>query len=195
MKAALERLKGRFPEQITSTYSTPKGDDVAVVKAEAIRDVARFCKDDPELDFRLFLSVCVVDRLLLPENEPRYEVVYNLRQGKAPFKKVCLKAFVTEEHAELPSCQPVWRGADWWERYCFDFYGVKFTGHPNLKRILLYEEFQGHPLRKDYPLKGRQPLVSERNFKDIIRGPGAAPPVPDVVDANLRTAMIDSKGK
>jgi NADH-quinone oxidoreductase subunit C len=54
-------------------------------------------------------------------------------------------------------------------------YGVKFKGHPNLKRLYMYEEFVGHPLRKDYPLKGRQPLVKERTFRDLVRGPGATP--------------------
>ncbi len=176
MQAALERLKARFPEAVTQTYTTPQGDDVAVVDAKSIREVAEFCKNDPEMDFKSFLSACTVDRMLLPENSPRFEMNYFIRQMRAPFKKLHLKTFVSEDAPELPSLQPVWKGADWWERYCFDFYGVRFTGHPNLKRILLYEEFQGHPLRKDYPTKGRQPLVAERRFDDIIRGPGAAPP-------------------
>lgn len=176
MKAALERLKDRFPEEVTETFTSPRGDDFAVVKAGALREVARFCKDDAELDLKMFLSVCVVDRLLLAQHDPRFEVVYQVRQGKAPFKKLHLKTFVTEASPELPSLQPVWKGADWWERYCWDFYGVRFAGHPNLKRVLLYEEFQGHPLRKDYPMKARQPLVAERDFVDKIRGPGAASP-------------------
>ncbi|HEY3448165.1 MAG TPA: NADH-quinone oxidoreductase subunit C [Myxococcales bacterium] len=176
MKAALERLKARFPDAVTEVYSSPRGDDYVVVKAEALREVARFCKDDAELDLKMFLSVCVVDRLLLPNNDPRFEVVYQVRQGREPFKKLHLKAFVTEAAPELPSLQPVWKGADWWERYSWDFYGIRFTGHPNLRRVLLYEEFQGHPLRKDYPMKARQPLVAERDFVDKIRGPGAASP-------------------
>jgi NADH-quinone oxidoreductase subunit C len=178
MKAALELLKVQFPEDVTATYTSPSGDDYAVVRAPAIREVARFCKEHPDLDFKMFLSVCVVDRLFLPENDPRFEVVYHLRQAREPWKKLHLKAYVTEDHPELPSVQPVWKGADWWERYCWDFYGVRFAGHPDLRRVLLYEEFQGHPLRKDYPLKGRQPLVAERDFRDIVRGPGAAPPAP-----------------
>jgi NADH-quinone oxidoreductase subunit C len=177
MKEALVRLKERFPEEVTATYTSPRGDDYAVVRPESIRDVARFCKEDPELDFRMFLSVCAIDRLLLPDNDPRFELVYQLRQGREPWKKLHLKTYVSEAHPELPSVQPVWKGANWWERYCWDFYGIKFTGHPDLRRILLYEEFQGFPLRKDYPTKGRQPLVAERDFRDLIRGPGAAAPV------------------
>jgi len=176
MRAPLDHLKDRFPDDVLSTYSTPQGDDFAVVKASAIRAIAQHCKEDPELDFRLFLSVCVVDRLLLPESTPRFELVYQLRQGRAPWRKLHLKTHVSEQEPELDSVQPVWKGADWWERYAFDFYGVRFRGHPNLKRVLLYEEFQGHPLRKDYPLRGRQPLVENREFDDAVRGPGAAPP-------------------
>ena len=177
MRAPLDRLKDRFPQGILSTYSTPQGDDFAVVAPAALREVAGFLKEDPELGFRIFLSVCVVDRLLLlPDGAPRFELVYQLRQAREPWKKLHLKVSVPEERPELDSLQPVWRGADWWERYAFDFYGIRFTGHPDLRRILLYEEFEGHPLRKDYPLRGRQPLVEERVFDDVIRGPGAAPP-------------------
>ena len=176
MRAALERLKDRFPEAVTQTYASPRGDDYAVVQPDAIRKVARFCKDDPELDLKLFLSMCAIDRLLLPESAPRFELVYQLRQGRPPFKKVLLKTFVPEDNPELPSLQPVYRGANWWERYAFDFYGIRFSGHPDLRRVLLYDEFVGHPLRKDYPMKGRQPLVAERDFADKIRGPGAALP-------------------
>ncbi|MFN7135348.1 MAG: NADH-quinone oxidoreductase subunit C [Myxococcales bacterium] len=179
MQAALERLKARFPEAVTQTYTTPQGDDVAVIKAEHLREVGAFCKADPELAFTMFLSAATVDRLLLPENDPRFEMNYFLRQGAAPFKKLHLKVFVSEDAPRVPSLQPVWKGADWWERYCFDFYGIVFDDHPNLKRILLYDEFQGYPLRKDYPTKGRQPLVAERRFDDIVRGPGAAPPTSD----------------
>jgi NADH-quinone oxidoreductase subunit C len=73
-----------------------------------------------------------------------------------------------------PSLTSVWRGADWFERYCFDMYGIRFTGHPDLRRLFMYDEFVGHPLRKDYPLRGRQPLVPEREVDERFRGPGPA---------------------
>ena len=74
----------------------------------------------------------------------------------------------------MPSVTGLWRGADWFERYCFDMYGIRFTDHPDMRRLLMYDEFVGYPLRKDYPLKGRQPLVEERDVHDIVRGPGPA---------------------
>jgi NADH-quinone oxidoreductase subunit C len=176
MKAALECLKARFPEDVAEVYTSPQGDDFAVVRPEAISQIGLFCKEDPALRFTLFLSVCVVDRLLLPDNDPRFELVYHLRQGREPFQKLHLKVRVPESNPQVPSVQPLWKGANWWERYCWDFYGIHFSGHPDLRRILLYDEFKGHPLRKDYPLKGRQPLVAERDFPDTIRGPGSALP-------------------
>jgi NADH-quinone oxidoreductase subunit C len=194
MQTFLDRLKAQFPEAVTRTYASPRGDDYAVVLPTAIREVAAFCKADPELDLKICLSVCAVDRLLLTENEPRFEIIYQLRQGRPPWKKVHLKTHVGEDSPSLPSVQPVWKGADWWERYCYDFYGIRFEGHPDLRRILLYEEFKGHPLRKDYPTKARQPLVAERNFRDIIRGPGATPPPNGTTDLEPRTAMLDAKG-
>jgi NADH-quinone oxidoreductase subunit C len=176
MRAALDRLKDRFPHSILSTFTTPAGDDLAQVEPGALLEIARFCKEEPELDLRMFLSLCVVDRLQLPQSEPRFELVYQLRQGREPWGKLHLKVQLPESAPEVDSLEPVWKGADWWERYAFDFYGIGFRGHPDLRRILLQEEFEGHPLRKDYPLRGRQPLIEQAGFADAIRGPGAAVP-------------------
>jgi NADH-quinone oxidoreductase subunit C len=133
--------------------------------------VASLLKEDPELDFKLFLSIDAVDRLLLPENNPRFEVVYFLASLKRN-EHVRFKCRLPEEHPELPSISPVYQGANWYERLVWDFYGIRFRGHPDLRRILTYDEFNGHPLRKDYPLRGRQPLIPERPIRDIFRGPG-----------------------
>lgn len=174
---ALDRLKEKFGEAVLETHSH-HGDDTAVVAPEQILEICKFLKADQELAFDLLESVTAVDRLQLPESSPRFEVIYHLYSlGKN--KRLRVKARVDEaapgKNPELDSVVAVWRTANWWERMVWDMYGIKFRAHPNLKRLYMYEEFVGHPLRKDYPLKGRQPLIEERDFRDLVRGPGANP--------------------
>jgi NADH-quinone oxidoreductase subunit C len=132
-----------------------------------------FLRNDPELQFRLFISIDAVDRLNLPEPTPRFEVVYFIKSLKRN-EHVRIKVRVGEDDPRIPSITPLFQGANWWERLTFDFYGIRFVGHPDLRRILLYDEFQGHPLRKDYAVRDRQPLIPERPIKDIFRGPGTS---------------------
>jgi NADH-quinone oxidoreductase subunit C len=94
--------------------------------------------------------------------EPRFEVVYHL-YSVSKKQRVRLKARVSEASPELPSATSLWASANWMEREVWDLYGVRFRGHPDLRRILLYEGFEGHPLRKDYPKEKRQPLVGPGN--------------------------------
>ena len=170
---ALDRVTAQFPEAVAERYVDRTGGAWAVIHPLALPKVAEFLKNDPELDFKLFGSADAVDRLHLAENDPRFEVVYILYSLKRN-EHVRMKVRVSEYHPELPSLVPLYRGANWWERFIWDFYGIRFTGHPDLRRILLYEEFQGHPLRKDYALRDRQPLIPERPIKDIFRGPGTS---------------------
>ncbi len=116
-------------------------------------------RDDPALDFDFLMDVTAVDYL---GSVPRFEVVYHL-YSLARNHRLRLKARVPEEDPRIASVVPVWRGADWLERETYDMYGIRFEGHPDLRRIYLYEEFQGHPLRKDYPKEKRQPLVRQRD--------------------------------
>jgi NADH-quinone oxidoreductase subunit C len=169
-KAVIDALVQRFPDAVTDGYVGVGGDDCAFVARERIADVCRFLKDDPAMAFNLAPYVTAVDYL---GKEPRFEVVYNL-VSTVKNHRVRLRVKVPEGDAPVQSVTPVWRGADWFERYCFDMYGIQFSGHPDLRRLLMYDEFVGHPLRKDYPLKGRQPLVPEREVDDIFRGPGPA---------------------
>jgi NADH-quinone oxidoreductase subunit C len=93
---------------------------------------------------------------------PRFELVYHLlslRHGH----RVRIKARVAEEAPEIDTATPVWPAANWMEREVWDLYGIRFRGHPDPRRLLLYEEFEGHPLRKDYPKEKRQPLIGPRN--------------------------------
>jgi NADH:ubiquinone oxidoreductase subunit C len=106
--------------------------------------------------------------------EPRFYVAYNLYSLT---KKHALRVRVDlrSDDLKVPTITALYRTADWWERYVYDMFGVEFEGHPNLKRLLLYPEFVGYPLRKDYPVRKRQPLVPELDFPDLVRGPGPGP--------------------
>ncbi len=169
-KAVIAALIQRFPDAVSEPYEGVGGDDCAFVKKDRIADVCRFLKDDPSLDFKMAPYITAVDYL---GTDPRFEVVYNL-VSTTKNHRVRLRVKVPESDLRVPSVTLFWRGADWFERYCLDLYGIQFIGHPDPRRLLMYEEFEGHPLRKDYPLKGRQPLVAERKVPDIFRGPGPA---------------------
>ncbi|MFZ5472014.1 MAG: NADH-quinone oxidoreductase subunit C [Myxococcota bacterium] len=172
-KFALDKVAELFPDAFSERYFDRTGAEWAVVRAERLCEVASHLKNAPELDFSLFLSADAVDRLNLPQPTPRFEVVYFLYSLKRN-EHVRLKVRVFEDQPEIPSLAGIYQGANWWERLVWDFYGVRFTEHPDLRRILLYEEFKGHPLRKDYALRERQPLIPERPLKDIFRGPGTS---------------------
>ncbi len=153
----LEKLTERFGDAIVSTHSD-FGDDTAAVRRERIVEICTFLRDDPDLQFDLAMDLTGVDYL---GEEPRFEVVYHLYS--LPKKhRVRIKARVPEEDPVIDSVIPVWVGMDWFEREAYDMYGIVFRGHPNLRRILMYEEFEGHPLRKDYPKARRQPTVGPK---------------------------------
>jgi NADH-quinone oxidoreductase subunit C len=165
-KAVIDALTQRFPDAVYDPYVGVGGDDCAFVKKERIPEVCRFLKEERGFDMAPYITA--VDYL---GQDPRFEVVYNLYATQAN-ERVRLRVKVAESDCAVPTVTGVWRGADWFERYCLDMYGIQIDGHPDPRRLLMYEEFVGHPLRKDYPLRGRQPLVPEREIKDIFRGPG-----------------------
>ena len=154
----LKKLTERFPDSIIETHSH-RGNDTVVVKKEDILDICTYLRDDEALLYNFMMDLTAVDYL---GKEPRFEVVYHLYSLKFN-KRVRIKARVSESDCSIDSVVPVWIGADWFEREVFDLYGITFKGHPELRRILLYEGFQGHPLRKDYPIKQRQPLIGPIN--------------------------------
>ena len=169
-KAAFQALVAKFPDAVYEPNEGVGGDDCVFVVKQRIADVCRYAKEEPSLAFNMAPYITAVDYL---GQEPRFEVVYNLL-STVHNHRLRLRVKVPESDLSLPSVTSVWRGADWFERYCYDFYGMTFIGHPDMRRLLMYDEFVGHPLRKDYPLKGRQPLVPEREIHDIYRGPGPA---------------------
>jgi NADH-quinone oxidoreductase subunit C len=161
-KKVLELLSARFGAAILETHAQ-FGDDTAVIEPSHWREVALFLRDDPRLAFDLFVDLCGVDYLSMGA-DPRFEVVCHLRSIQHAHR-IRIKARVGNEDgtgAELDSLVPVWKGANWFERETFDMMGIVFHGHPDLRRILMYAEFVGHPLRKDYPADKVQPLVEFR---------------------------------
>ena len=154
---ALRLLAGRFGDDVVSTRSD-FGDDTALVRRERIVEICTFLRDDPDLLFDFAMDLTGVDYL---GEEPRFEVVYHLYSLEKKHR-VRIKARLPEEDPSIDSVVPVWPGMNWYEREAFDMYGIVFRGHPNLKRILMYEEFEGHPLRKDYPKARRQPTLGPK---------------------------------
>jgi NADH-quinone oxidoreductase subunit C len=165
-RAVIERLQAQFGERILETHDY-RGDDTAVVAASAWLEVANFLKT--ELAMNQFVDLTAVD---YPEREPelpRFEIVLHLRSLSLKHR-VRLKTRVGDGES-LPTLVRVWAGADWAEREVWDMFGIKFEGHPDLRRVLLYEEFVGYPLRKDYPIERTQPLVPYREVEGLTKLP------------------------
>jgi NADH-quinone oxidoreductase subunit C len=156
--AVLKGLIAGCGDAVEETHAQ-HGDATARVDRARIKDVLAFLRDDPELEFEMLTDVTAVDYL---GEEPRFEVVYHL-YSVARNHRVRIKARVPEDEPVIASAVPLYASANWMEREIFDLYGIRFDGHPDLRRILLYDGFEGHPLRKDYPKERRQPLVGPRN--------------------------------
>jgi NADH-quinone oxidoreductase subunit C len=153
------RLVARFGAAILEQESF-RGDDEVLVAPESWLAVARYLRDDGECAMNHFIDITAVD---YPEREPavpRFDVLVLVR-SLAKKHRVRVKTRVRDGE-ELDSLVPVWQGADWTEREVYDMFGVQFRGHPDLRRILMYPEFIGHPLRKDYPIGKTQPLIPYR---------------------------------
>ena len=166
MAMVKERFKGTSTLVFTHSF---KGDDTIVIQADDVSLVMEFLKDDPALSFDMLMDVTAVDYLNDARIHPylsrigaRFEVVYHL-YSEEKNHRIRVKAPLTAEEPNINSVASIWPSADWFEREAWDLYGIVFRGHPNLKRILLYEAFVGHPLRKDYPKTKRQPLIGPVN--------------------------------
>jgi len=154
MSVVLDKLRERFPYEVASTHSD-FGDDTALVSRDRIVEILTFLRDHPDLLFDFAMDLTGVDYL---GEEPRFEVVYHLYSLERKHR-VRIKVRLREDDPAIDTAVSVWPGIDWYEREAWDMYGIVFRGHPNLKRILLYEGFEGHPLRKDYPKAKRQPTI------------------------------------
>jgi NADH-quinone oxidoreductase subunit C len=155
----LAHLRTALPGATGLPLADTRGQAVVVVPREGLADALRVLRDDPATRFEQLIDVTAVDYL---GRTPRFEVVYQLH-SLAYRHRLRVKVGVDEADAVVASAVPLWQSALWAEREVFDLFGIRFAGHPDLRRILMYPGFEGHPLRKDYPLMARQPLVPERD--------------------------------
>jgi len=153
----LDRIKGAFPDAVLESGSY-RGDEWVRVQREQIVDICRFLRDDSDIDMRLPVDLTVVDRLHMGLT-PRFDVVYHLA-SLTRRHRIRIKVGVPADEAEVSSVVEVFPGFNWFEREAYDMFGVVFKGHPDLRRILLYEEFEGHPLRKDFAHDRAQPRIT-----------------------------------
>ena len=145
----LERLQAQFPACIRASEEF-RGDLTVTVRTADIVPVAEFLKKDPALAFDMLIDLCGVDRF---REKERFEVVYTL-YSLLNKKYLRLKVLVNEDDPVVPTVTAVWSAANWHERETFDMFGLKFSGHPDLRRLYMPEEFEYYPLRKDFPLTG-----------------------------------------
>lgn len=155
----IDKVKERYPSLVLDQHHF-RGDQTITVKKECGLTFFKFLRDDPDLSFDILMDLTAVD--YLNKKPVRFEVVYHFYSLKYNHR-LRVKIPVAEHDNILESMTPLWKSANWFEREVWDLYGVKFSGHPNLRRILLYEGFKGHPLRKDYPINKRQPLIGPLN--------------------------------
>ena len=157
-----EKLKERFSEEVLDVKEF-RGQISVTMKKEKILDIFRYLHDDPDLFFDYLVDVCGADYLGKKVN--RFEVVYHLYSIKHRHA-LRIKAEVEGEKPSIDSVVPIWAGANWHEREAYDMYGIVFNRHPDLRRILLPEDWEGFPLRKDYPVKG--PEKEWPGFLDVL---------------------------
>jgi NADH-quinone oxidoreductase subunit C len=195
-QAQVTLLREKLPEAVRGVISH-RGDEVVLVARERLVEVITFLRDEPACAYKLLSQIAAVDLLTFESEktgggsiasaevpaynlgkvgprEPRFYVSYNL-YSPAKKHRLRVRVEVRSDDCKVPSIHKLFHTADWWERYCWDMMGIEFTGHPKLERLLMYPEFVGHPLRKDYPIQKRQPLVQEHDFPDLVRGPGPGP--------------------
>jgi len=156
--ALFNELTARFGAAILGT-SEFRGQQTLRIHRDSNMAVLKWLRDEPKWKFNMLTDVTCVDSLRLPpdmllEYPERFAVVYQLTSIENN-ARLRVKAYVPEDPCEIASVASLWHSANWGEREAYDFFGVIFKGHPDLKRILMPDNYEGHPLRKDYPLKGR----------------------------------------
>jgi len=160
----IAKLKGQFGESIVETHAH-RGDVTAVVTPARYREAVEFLREDAECRFDFLTDLAGLDRLKM-KLKPRFEVVLHLYSSQLNHRFRLKTRPDNDREPVIDSIVDIHPSANWAEREVFDMFGVRFEGHPNLQRILMYEEFVGHPLRKDYPVNKRQPRIAMRDIPD-----------------------------
>jgi len=155
-KDVLSSLRGAYPGDVLEA-GAPFGDETIVIRPAALPAIMGALRQSP-YEFTMLLDLTVVD---YPDRPERFEVVYHLLSIPRN-RRIRIKLSVPESAPVVASLTGLWKNAEWLEREAFDMFGVRFEGHPYLRRIFMYDGFEGHPLRKDYGLRHRQPRIPLR---------------------------------
>lgn len=162
-KKVLKKVTKKFKDHILDSHDR-LGDETIVIKPEGLREICEFLRDDEKMAFDFLTDITAVD---YDQRKPRFEVVYHLYSMTAKHR-LRIRVVVEEGEELVPSITDLWRAANWAEREVYDMYGIRFEGHPNLRRILMYPEFEGYPLRKDYPIQQSQPRMDIKKERDSV---------------------------
>ncbi len=167
-KKLIDLVKTKFASEVLQSHSR-LGNDTVVIKREKLVEILGFLRDDSATQMNLLRDITAVDYM---HRAPRFEVVYVLYSLQHKHMLI-VRVPLDEADVNIPSIHGLYGCAAWLEREVFDMYGMKFTNHPDLRRVLLYEEFEGHPLRKDYATQASQPridlLAPERDSVEEFR--------------------------
>ena len=155
----IDLIKSKYGDLVLDSHNF-RGDQTGTVRKDSGNDFFKFLRDEPELAFNFLMDITAVD--YLSKKTERFEVVYHFYSLKHN-DRLRIKIPISMKDCIADTITPLWKTANWYEREIWDMYGIKFRNHPDLKRILLYEEFNGHPLRKDYAVNKRQPLIGPLN--------------------------------
>ena len=166
--AIIDRLKAEFPDEVLQDYVN-QGQGAVVVQPGRIVDMLRWLRDDESMRMNHLRSLCGVDNVRRKEpGLSRFEMVYNLYS--IPLRhEIRIRAEVGDKEPAVDSVVSLWPGADWLERETFDLLGIHFNNHPDLRRVLMPEDWSGHPLRKDYPLKGKEEWVGMTELLEKVK--------------------------
>ena len=157
-KIVLDKVIRKFPDDIIDSHDY-LGNETVIIKKEALLKVCSFIKENRQLEMDMLVDITCVD---YPQNSERFMMVYHFYSTKNKYR-LRIKAPVSEEDPFIDSLTSMWKSANWPEREVYDMFGVKFNNHPDLTRLLMYDGFEGHPLRKDYPITKRQPIIGPLN--------------------------------